>query len=210
MTNIQQQCKRWRATVHKNWREFFVTVSQGQGHTIKAPNSGVSFQIPDGVHAVFSARVHTDHSRFMSVVPDNECIAGPMVEIHHHLLKESHEEHRYIIKIPHCAPDKSYWHYIRVRSGDIYGDNVFSDIEPFDRIKRQDRWYEIDQHYITIHTTHFTNFICNLCKNVCCPNLATVFLFGSVTPSEEKTIVKLQPFVCSFLYVIEDYMLVYI
>ena len=202
----------------KDWRQFMATVSQGRSQTLKPQDSDVSLTIPRGVLGVLKGCVHTDHSRFVRAIPANECIISPMVEFHHCALREEDEEmkHHYVIKIPHCIPDKSMWKHIRVRRGNIYENQPFTEItnvscdeseseDEEDETKNWEDCYEIDEKFITVHTSHFTDFTCTMCNASFCANLAMVFLFGSLRSSEERSLVKIQPFLCSFLYVIEDY-----
>ena len=197
-------------TMRKNWRRYMATVSQGKTVTLRAEKSDVSLRVPEGVYAVLQGCVHTDHSRFVHAIPREECIIAPMVEFHAFpslVPEEFKPKQLYTIKIPHCVRDRRDWKYIRVRSGDIHGDNVFTDIEKYDGKKCSgDSFYVIDKHFITITTTHFTDFTCTQCKNSCCPNLAMLFLFGSIKHSaQRKSLLEVQPFLCSFLYGIKDY-----
>ena len=208
------ECPRWPKQrgefpmqMRKDWRQFVATVSQGKSQTLKPPHSDVSLHFPDGVYAVLQGSVHTDHSRFTNAIPKGECIVAPMVEFHEcHSNEEcKRRKHQFIIKIPHCVPDKSKWRYIRVRRGDIYLDEAFADILKGNKDGPHETYYKIDECFITIHTTHFTDYTCTLCNYLYCSNLAMIFLFGSLSTSGESTDVKVQPFLCSFLYVIEDF-----
>ena len=191
----------------KDWRQFVATVSRGKSQTLSPPDSDVSLHVPDGVYAVLQGSVHTDHSRFTRAIPKGECIVAPMVEFHEHKTHDEDEEtkHQFIIKIPHCIPDKSKWRYIRVRQGDIYTHDAFIDIKKGDKDEVDETYYEVDDKFITVHTTHFTDFTCTICKDSFCSNMAMIFLFGSLSTLGEKTLAKVQAFLCSFLYVIEDY-----
>ena len=186
-------------------------VSQGKAKTLQAPKSDVSLNVPDGVHAVLKGCVHTNHLRFKKAIPENECIISPMVEFHEHPLgnKENQSKPQYIIRIPHCIPDKTHWKYIKVRYGDISSDNPFTYIpkkKPWNKWRIGPVFYEIDQYFITIHTTHFTDFICSVCQNLCCLHAVMLFLFGSIrTPAPSRSVVEIHPFLCSFLYNIKDY-----
>ena len=203
------QSDKFPIVMARNWRQFVATVSQGKSQTLKPPDSDVSLTIPDGVYTILEGCVHTDHSRFVIAIPADECIISPMVEFHHHPLHdeeaENTTEQRYTIKIPHCIPHKSRWRYIKVRKGDISKKEEFIEIKRGRQAEKEKTSYDIGEHFITIHTTHFTDFTCTICKDTFCSDLAMVFLFGSLRPLEDSTVVKVQPFLCSFLYVIEDY-----
>ena len=196
-------------TMRKNWRRYMVTISQGKALTLQAEKSDVSLHVPDGIHAVLKGCVHTDHSRFIKAIPPDECIVAPMVEFHDHPIPMApiHQptKPQYIVRIPHCVPDESDWEYIWVRSGDIHGDNIFTDIEKYKEKGNQETYYKIDEEFITIYTTHFTNY-CVSCKRSFCSNLASCLLFGSVRVNyKAETLAMVQPFFCSLLYNIQDY-----
>ena len=137
----------------------------------------------------------------------NECFVGPMVEFHESTTNEHSQKEKcqYINKIPHCIEDEGLWDKIRVRSGNRYRENNFSDVERFDNRRQQETYFEIEKDFIIIYTTHFTNYICSLCDYLYCSDLAQVFLFGSLTPARQLTLVEVKPFLCSRLYVIKDF-----
>ena len=205
--SVEQCSETFPISMTKKWRQLVATVSQGKSQTLKPPDSGVSLTIPEGIHAVLKGCVHTDHSRFVKAIPADECIISPMVEFHRHSLNDEDEERKlsYTIRIPHCIRQRSKWRHIKVRKGDIYKDEDFVEIKERSQAGKTDTSYEIDEHFIIIHTTHFTDFTCTMCNGTFCSDLAMVFLFGSLCPLEDITVVKVQPFLCSFLYVIEDY-----
>ena len=197
-------------TMRKNWRRYIVTVSQGKALTLQAEKSDVSLHVPDGIHAVLKGCVHTDHSRFVKAILPDECIVAPMVEFHDHPIPTApiHQttKPQYIVRIPHCVPDESDWQYIRLRSGDIHGDNIFTDIEKYKENGDQEIYYKMDKEFITILTTHFTNYTCTACKKSFCSSLASCLVFGSIEPySEEENLAVVQPFFCSLLYNVQDY-----
>ena len=207
-------------TMHRNWRRCIATTCLGEATTLQAPKSKVSLYTPEGISAVLIGCVYTDYLRFMKAIPREECIIAPLVEFHNLPLSTSKDqpnprnEPQYIIRIPHCIPNESDWEYIQVRSGDIHGDNIFTDIEKYKENGDQETYYKMDEEFIIIYTTHFTNFTCTTCKNFCCSNLAKVFLFGSIDTTErygnideryDETLVKIQSFLCSCLYNIQDF-----
>ena len=197
--------------MRKNWRRFMVTVSQGKALTLQAEKSNISLHVSDGIHAVLQGCVHTDHSRFIKAIPPDECIVAPMVEFHDNPIPvaPTHQPIRpqYIVQIPHYVPDESDWEYIQVRSGDIHADNIFTDIEKYKENGDQEIYYKMDKEFITILTTHFTNYTCTAYKKSFCSSLASCLVFGSIEPySEEENLAEVQPFFCSFLYNIQDYL----
>ena len=150
-------------------------------------------------------RVHTDHYRFR--IPDNECLAGPLVEVAHRQIGLTEEiiKEPYILKIPHCIRNQQDWKFIKVRSGSIYKQNPLGELSPHDTDDGE-AFFTVDSDFITIFTYHFCHFICTVCKKSC-PAAAKVFLCGSLITSEKDltTDVEIKPFLCSFLYLIKDF-----
>ena len=198
--------------MYKNRRQYIATVVHGEGSVLRGPNSDVSLKIPRGARGVFISRVHTDHTRFNGVIPENECIIGPLVEFGHLGEKENEEEveKHYEIRIPHCIPDKELWKHIKVRNG-----SIFNKRKPFQEVPRKDNspnaelYYQINEHYIQIFTRHFCHFTCSLC-NYSCSASAMVFLFGKLAKSLAtfKTSVQVKAFLCSKLFSIADFTVV--
>ena len=91
--------------MYQNLRRTIGTATQGEPCILQAPDSDLSLHIPEGSKGLFTMRVHTDHTRFPGVVPDEECIISPLVEVEHKRLtdeeKEEEEACPYLIKIPH-------------------------------------------------------------------------------------------------------------
>lgn len=116
--------------MRKNRRKFIATVTHGAAKTLQGDGSDVLLDIPEDSKGLYMIRVHTDHSRFRDVIPDEECIVGPIVEAECCQLGDGRDEktHRRKLKIlciPHCVRDRSLWKYIRVRRGDIYTSGRF-------------------------------------------------------------------------------------
>ena len=73
------------------------------------------------------------------------------------------------IMIPHCVRDRDALSSIRVRHGDI------KKIKPFQEIT----WFQVDESYIKIYTSSFSQFICTSCQRICYGN-GKAFVFGSL------------------------------
>ena len=191
----------------KNQRQWVATVTQGKGRTLQGDGSDVSLTIPAGVHGVYMTRVHTEHSRFINVIPDDECLVGPLVEVAHHAPSDEVKEiaDPYVLKIPHCIRDQKNWRFIKVRSGSIYKQQPFRELPSYDGCKGES-YFKIDRHFITVYTYHFCHFTCTMCKKSC-PAAARVFLGGSLSSSssDNRTDVEIKAFLCSFLYLIPDF-----
>ena len=196
--------------MYKNKRKYNATVTRGEARILQGDGSDVSLAIPEGAPGVYKTRVHTDQSRFKGLIPDDECLVGPLVEVVQRDLKSiklqvEEMNSPYILKIPHCVAQCENWRFIKVRKGSIYKQKPFTEISSQDT-SDGGTFFTIDSHFITIFTYHFCLFTCTMCKQSC-PAAATVFLGGSITTEEEEktTDVEIKPFLCSFLYQIKDF-----
>ena len=161
--------------------EYVAAVIQGEAMTLQDSNSDVSVHVPEGVKAVLWQHVYTEFSRFRDVVPKDECMVAPVVEIHVKELGEKQEAvgDQYKIKIPHCVTKKEQLSSIIVRSGNINSKRPFVKLETKQQTESASIWYEVDEKYVTIHTTHFCQFVCSASEQIC--KLSVVaFPYGSL------------------------------
>ena len=203
--------------MYQNSKKYNATASHGESKVLQGDGSEVSLTLPQGSQGVYMTRVHTDPSRFHGVIPDNECIISPLVEVENIPFQkiddkeEVAEKIMYAIYIPHCLSDENMWSqelwkFIKVRHGNIHKSALFREIPTKSERQENGVYYEIKSRFITVYTDHFSQFICTICKKVCTAS-ATVFLIGKLIPSREdqETVVKLKPYFCCSLYRIEDY-----
>ncbi len=197
--------------VQKNQKMYYGASSLHDQLTLTPPNSGVSLLVPE-VTATILCHIHTSPSAFLHIIPDSECLIGPIPEFHStiHRANKLPPNTWYTIKIPHCIRKKDKLKYIRVRHGDIHKSSQFS-LVPFHTTDPKtidaniDSYYCTDTQYVTIHTRHFSQFICTTCEKIC-DGKAKAFLFGSHLPVEVPfMITNVRVYVCSPLYEIEDY-----
>ena len=193
--------------LNKNRRRYVVAVACGKKKSkLRAPDSGVSLTIPRNASGVFFSHVHTDHTLFKNVIPDDECFAGPPVEIEQVNNKNSDGSKPFKIKIPHCIRQGDLWKTINVRYGNIHKSAKFQTVPHKDEGRQDDIWYEVNPRFVTIYTKHFSHFTCSSCDYTC-GAAAMIFLYGklSISPRPPVTRVKVKIFICSELYVIKDY-----
>ena len=190
-----------------NRRKYNATVTYGEARTLQGNGSEVSLTIPRGVHGVCMTTVHTDHTMFPHVIPESECIVGPLVEVEH--VGKGAEKERsltYMPKIPHCIQNKELWKSIKVRRGNPKNGIDFTDLQQRFQPGDDGDYYVIDEKFITIYTSHFTLFTCTSCNNSCNATIMT-FLVAQLRhlPKYDVTKVKAKVFLCSDLYRIEDF-----
>ena len=192
--------------MEKNYRTYIGTVCRREVGTLQGPDSDVILHIPESVNGVIIGCVHTSPSEFVGAIPEEECIIAPMTEYHYYPFseKEKLKNHNFIINIPHCLPEKSKQEFLKVRYSDANTGEKFIEVARYHKNIKQDMFYMVDKNFINIHTPHFTKF-CPSCGQQYCCETAMVFLFGNIQPSNLLSTVTFQPFLCSFLYNIEDY-----
>ena len=191
-------------TMYKNHGEYIATASHGEARILQGDGSDVSLTIPLGSQGVYMTRVPTDSSRFTGIIPKEECIIGPLVEVEH-LTDQDMEikSQMYQIKIPHCIPEKNLWKYFRVRHGNIYKSVPFQEL-PSKKMKSE-AYYVVDTHYITIYTPSFSQFICTICKRIC-TSMITFFVTGNLElTARSMSLMKAKLYLCSKLYEIPHF-----
>ena len=62
--------------------EYLATVLNGEETTIEQLGSEVAIDVPDGVQGILWRKIHTEFSLFKNVVPGDECMVGPVVELY--------------------------------------------------------------------------------------------------------------------------------
>ena len=187
--------------------EFAVALINGESTTLQDLHSEVSVDVPKGIKATLWQKVHTEFCRFLHIVPDDECFAGPVVEMHlKSLLKEEIGQHQYRIKIPHCLQTTEGRLSVKVRSGDLRKKIPFKELKHKKETSGQIPCFEVDESHVIIYTNHFTDHICSTCKETCFSRILA-FPFGSLLQrSSCRTHATLEVFLCCYLYNIEDFL----
>ena len=187
--------------------EFAVAVINGESTTLPDLHSQVSVDVPKGIKATLWQKVHTEFSRFLHIVPDDECFVGPVVEMHlKPFLKEKNGQHQYRIKIPHCLKTEEGRLSVKVRSGDLRKKIPFDELKHKHETSGQIPCFEVDEHNVIIYINHFTDHICSTCKEKCFSRILA-FPFGSLRQLPNcRTQATLEVFLCCYLYKIEDFL----
>ena len=116
--------------MHKNRRKYSMTVAFAgkRKSKLQAPDSDVSLNIPRKASGVFFSHVHTDHTLFKNVIPDDECFVGSPVELEQLNNENSDGSKIFKIKIPHCIRHSDMWKKIKVRYGNIHKSDKFDEV----------------------------------------------------------------------------------
>ena len=197
-------------TMQQNRREYNATVTHGEARTLQGDGSDVSLDIPEGSQGVYMTRVHTDHTDFKDVIPEEECFIGPPVEVEH-LSDGDKDNNIHVLHIPHCITDEDIWKQglyklIKVRRGNKFKNQHLEEVPMWTVAQGRSTYFEVKSSHIVIYTSGFSFFTCSICKKVCAAS-ARIYLYGNLSQSTEErmTIVKVKPYICSSLYKIEDY-----
>ena len=111
------------------------------------------------------------------------------------------------IRIPHCLKGKEHLALdIKVRHGHIDNQDPFQEIQPRDEGSGDLPYFEVNDNYIIIYTTSFSQFVCSSCKKKC-DSYIMAFPFGSLDQLEDdkQSLVSVMPYLCCSLYDIEDF-----
>ena len=155
---------------------------RGRPCTIQGTDSDTLLCIPDGVYAALLGNIHTNPNKFRHHIPPNDCLVAPICEYHLHpfIGKVLPKDAKYKICVPHIVRNvKQVSNSIQVRHGDIHSRSVL----PVHKIQMNK--FEIDQRYVTIHTSHFSGYIVTVEGINCCSKSANVLLFGSLANNPE-------------------------
>ena len=196
----------------KNCREYTATSLrhhdiEKDGRILLQPdNSEVQLDLSVG-SGVLSMCVHLDALLFSQIIPENECLIAPIVEINAYCDTDTPFKSR--IRIPHCLRNKSEYGYVTVRHGDIYKDKPFMPVPhmsslDFLDLLSVDECYEIDEQYIYIFATSYSQFTCTTCKRKCDED-QIVFLSAGFTKVGNQRRLEIKPFICSPLFDIWEY-----
>ena len=194
----------YSALIRKNSTTYACTRVQRNSFTLQGPNSSVKLHVPPDVDAVVMGHAHTDVKPFLHVIPGNECLVSPVAE--YHCTPKEGKDVWFRIQIPHCVR-KKHLQYVTVRHGDIHSNVAFSEV-PMEKTPQTDCYFELDEDKITIYTTHFSQFICTQCENMCYGD-GKAFTFGGLSPLAFTPLTAaLRLYMCSPLFKIDDYRMV--
>ena len=103
-------------------------------------------------------QVRTDLSQFRSIIEDDECFISPVVKV---LAPAETNTSSYILWIPHCLDEDDDRTKVKVR---IIHENRLPAVVVVPKGNAGDFYYDIDDNFIELHTTHFCNVVCTICE----------------------------------------------
>ncbi len=167
---------------------------------LRPDNSDVEIEVSSGIGPM-NACVHLDALPFSEVLPENECLVSPIIEVNAYPIHQFKIKCR--IRLPHCLR-KSDLHSVIVRHGDIYKNKPFVPVPCKDETAAQDEYFEIDESYVYIYASSFSQFTCTTCKRKCADD-QVMFLSAGFTPCSNGSFLEMWPFICSPLFNIPEY-----
>ena len=188
-----------------------VKIVKGEPCIIQANNSQVKLLVPKGVHAVVLGNIHTIYSKFLHLIPDSECIVGPMCEYSVHTFidgSQIHSSEKFQLQVPHMVNNiftvLDQLKVQEVSQGAIVttlvkAQNNMSDVS-------EDSYFYADKRYINIFTSHFSTFLVTAENTNCCAGSANVLLYGSlINFPDENTVATIKVYLSSVHSKIQDY-----
>ena len=180
-----------------------VKLVEGRSCTIQGNNSEILLHIPQGVYAALLGNIHTDPTKFRHHITGKDCLVAPICEYHFQpfIGRILPRNKKYKIQMPHIVRNvHQAQKFIRIQYGDIHS-RSFLPVHKLEKDK-----YELDEKYVTIHTSHFSGYIVKAEGINCCSKSANVLLFGSLANNPEMgPLVTVKIYLSSILSQITDY-----
>ena len=70
------------AILHKNYKEYFVSVIHGEGSVVTYPDSDVILEVTHSMRTVVMQHSQTNFESVRKAIPQRECLITPVVEFH--------------------------------------------------------------------------------------------------------------------------------
>ena len=146
-------------TTTRKGRRYLATVARCEATSLQGDNSDVKLEIQKGSpKRAYLMEVRTDPSSFGSTIPDDECFISPIVEV---LAPAETSTSSYTLRIPHCLDDDDDRTKVKVR---LVHENRNPAVVEVPKGSTGALYYDIDDRFIELHTTHFCRIICTICQ----------------------------------------------
>ena len=147
-------------TTTKNGRKYLATVAKEEATSLQGDKSDVKLEIQERCpKRPYLMEVRTDLSNFGSIIPDDECFISPVVKV---LAPAETGTSSYTLLIPHCLDKDDDRTNVKVR---MIHENRNPAVVEVPKGNAGTIYYNIDDRFIELHTTHFTSVICSICQN---------------------------------------------
>ena len=193
------------AHIHKNNKDYVVTVVQGSGSVISYPDSDITLEVSQSGRTVIMQHLQLNFEAMRHAIPQKECLLTPVVLFHtiEPARTDVLEGHRYKYKatIPHHLSRRHDLSCVRVRFGDISRPDSLRMLLRGNPEEEKVPCYTVGRKNITICCNHFCDVICTSTQKVCTSKILAL-PFGRIGPdcSNLQTFTKVEIYICSFLY----------
>ncbi len=199
------------ASIQKRGSTYIATTANGHNITLQQPYSDVQVEMLNGTHGTLTGHIELDPLPYLKYIPENECIITAIPNFTFSQNQNIEDlKPRFRIKIRHIIGENGTEEdlkHIHVRHGDIRH-GIFTFIPHKDNNSEGSQtFWEADINYITITTTHFSQFLCTSCKTICDTRLMTL-VSGAVKEFSALMIAECALFVCPLQFSTKDYKLV--
>ena len=199
-------------TITRKGRRYLATVAKGEAISLQGNKSNVKLEIKEGCpKRAYLMEVRTDPSSFESIIPDDECFISPIVTV---LAPAETSSSSYVLRIPHCLDEDDNKTKVKVR---MVHENRNPAVVEVPKGNAGSLYYDIDDRFIELHTTHFCTIICTICQTPYhCRGRINSFWFAkfdtqkqkSQIPEECSTLlhrVEIRPYFGGILHTIVDF-----
>ena len=192
-------------TTTRKGRRYLATVGKGEAISLQGDKSDVKLEIKEGCpKRAYLMEVRTDPSSFGSIIPDDECFISPIVEV---LAPAETNTSSYMLRIPHCLDEDDDRTKVKVR---LIHENRNPAVVEVPKGNTGALFYDINDKFIELHTTHFCQVICTICQTpYYCRNRISSFWFARFDTQEQKTQVlhdvEIRPYFSGVLHTIVDF-----
>ena len=183
-------------TTTRKGRKYIATVGKGEAISLQGDKSDVKLDIKEGCpKRAYLMEVRTDLSNFRSIIPGDECFISPIVEV---LSPAETSNSSYTLRIPHCLDEDDNRTKVKVR---LIHENRNPGVVEVPKGNAGALYYDIDDRFIELHTTHFTKVICTICQTPyhCLQRINTLWFARFDTEKQNIT----HPEIQSFLHDVE-------
>ena len=143
-------------------RKYLATVAKGEAISLQGDKSDVKLEIREGCpKRAYLMEVRTDLSNFGSIILDDECFISPIVDV---LAPAETNISNYVLKIPHCLDEHDDKSKVKVRIIHENRNPAVVLVPPRKHHGKGVIFFNIDDRFIELHTTHFCKVICTICQ----------------------------------------------
>ena len=189
-------------TTTRKGRTYLATVGRGRAISLQGHKSDVKLEINEGCpKRAYLMEVRTDPSNFDSFIKDDECFISPIVKV---LAPAETNTSSYSLRIPHCLDEDDDRSKVKVRM--IHENRNPAMVEVPKGNAAGVLYFDINDRFIELHTTHFTEVVCTICQTPYhCRGRISNFWFASFDTDEQNAHVEIRPYFGGILHSTVDF-----